>query len=120
MDGLAFALLRLDFANRVLLRIEMALVDSPPIRVKPCDAAWRSQCFQLELYRILVSPKDIREHGPTMVIDRVPSPAQLRFRAAIAPHRIEFCGQSSMLEANSSARQIATSTWSGGKGCTMV
>jgi hypothetical protein len=120
IDVLAFALLRLDFANRVLLRIEMALVGSPPIRVKPCDAAWRSQCFQLEPYRILVSPKDIREHGPTMVIDRVPSPARLRFLADIAPHRIEFCGQSSMLGANSSARQIATSTCSGGRCCPMA
>ena len=120
IDVLAFALLRLGFANRVLLRIEMAPVGSPPIRVTPCDAAWRSQCLQLEPSRILVSPKDIREHGPTMVIDRVPSPARIRFLADIALHRIEFCDQSPMLGANSSARQIATSTCSGGRCCTIA
>jgi len=41
IDVLTFDLLRMGFANRVLLRIEMALVGAPSIRVKSCDAEWR-------------------------------------------------------------------------------
>jgi len=37
IDVLAFDLLRMGFANRVLLGIEMALVGTPPIRVKSSD-----------------------------------------------------------------------------------
>ena len=37
IDVLAFDLLRMGFANRVLLGIEMALVGTPPIRVKSGD-----------------------------------------------------------------------------------
>jgi hypothetical protein len=40
IDVLAFDLLRVCFANRVLLGIDMALVSAPPIGVKSCDAKW--------------------------------------------------------------------------------
>lgn len=85
MDVLAFDLLRMGFANRVLLRSQMALVGSPPIRVKPRAAEWRSQFFEIQKHLILASPKDKRENGPTMVIDRMLSPSRLRFLADIAP-----------------------------------
>jgi hypothetical protein len=42
MDVLAFDLLRLGFANRVLLGSKMALVGAPPIGVKARDAKWFS------------------------------------------------------------------------------
>ena len=60
LDVFAFDLLRLGFANRVLLGIAMALVGPPPVSVKPCDAKGRSQFFTLEKHRIFASPKDIR------------------------------------------------------------
>ena len=46
VDVLAFDLLRLGFANRVLLRSAVVLVGPPPIRVKLRDAKWRQQPAQ--------------------------------------------------------------------------
>ena len=40
IDMLAFDLLRLRFANRVLRGIKMTLIGAPPIGVKTRDAKW--------------------------------------------------------------------------------
>ena len=36
----AFDLLRILFPNRVLVMIDMAIVGTPPVGVKACDAKW--------------------------------------------------------------------------------
>ena len=59
IDMLAFDLLRMSFATRVLLGIEMALVGSPSIGVKACDAKGRSQVLECEKDGILSASKDI-------------------------------------------------------------
>src|SRR5262245_46246155 len=86
----AFDLLRVLFANRMLRRIEMPLVGPPPIRVKPCDPKGCQQVLELEKDRILASPKDVGQHGPTVMINGMPEPPRLRFLADITPHLIEF------------------------------
>ena len=60
IDVLAFDLLRMSFANRVLRGIEMALVGAPAIGIKSGDAKWFEQCFQLEKHLIFAPSKDIR------------------------------------------------------------
>jgi hypothetical protein len=90
VDGLACDLLRLGFANRVLLRIAVSLVGPPPIRVKPCDPTRLEHRFALQKDGILPLPKAIRQHRPTGVIDGRPPPPWLRFLPDIAPHCIEF------------------------------
>ena len=59
IDMLAFDLLRMSFATRVLLGIEMALVGSPSIGVKACDAKGRSQVLECEKDGILSASKYI-------------------------------------------------------------
>jgi hypothetical protein len=71
MDMLACDLLRIGFANRVLGGIEMALGGSPAIGIEAGDATWRHEFWQLEKHYILPSPKNIRHHGPTVMLDRV-------------------------------------------------
>jgi hypothetical protein len=60
IDVLAFDLLRIRFANRVLRGIDMALVGSPAISREVGDVKRRSEFLQLEKHLILPSPKDIR------------------------------------------------------------
>jgi hypothetical protein len=72
IDVFAFDLLRMCFANRVLLGIDMALVGSPSVGIEAGDVKRRQELFQLEQHLILPSPKDIRQHGPTVVIDGMP------------------------------------------------
>jgi hypothetical protein len=79
VDVLAFDLLCMGFANRVLLRSDVSLVGPPPIRVKPCDPKRLEQRFELQKDGILPPPKDIRQHRPTGVIDGMPQPPRLRF-----------------------------------------
>jgi pyruvate/2-oxoglutarate dehydrogenase complex dihydrolipoamide dehydrogenase (E3) component len=90
VDVLAFDLLCMGFANRVLLRIKVSLIGPPPIRVKPRDPKRLEQRFELQKDGILPPPKDIRQHSPTGVIDGMPQPPRLRFLPDITPHFIEF------------------------------
>jgi len=90
IDGLAFDLLRLCFANCVLLGIDMALVGTPPIGIKSRDAKGFSKFFQLEKHCIFSPPKDIRSHLPALMIHRMPYPPRLRLLAHITPQLIEF------------------------------
>jgi hypothetical protein len=46
---------------------------------------------------ILSPPKDVRQHGATVVIDGMPQPPRLRFLADITPHLIELWRQPAAL-----------------------
>jgi len=59
IDVLAFDPLRVLFADYVLLRGDMPLVGTPPIRVKPCDTKWGQQALEFEKDGILPASKDI-------------------------------------------------------------
>jgi hypothetical protein len=90
IDVLAFDLLRMGFANRVLRGIEMTLVGAPAIGIEAGDVKGCQELLQLERHLILPSPKDIRQHGPTVMINGMPEPPRLGFLADITPHLIEF------------------------------
>ena len=90
VDVLAFDLLRVLFANRMLFGGEMPLVGAPSIRVKSCDTKGGQQALAFEKDRSLASSKDVGSHGPTVGIDGVPEPSRLRLLAHITPHLIEL------------------------------
>src|SRR5262249_49788919 len=70
------------------------------------DAKRFEQFFQLEKYLVLAPSKDIRSHGPTGVINRMPEPPWLRFLAHVTPHLIELGRQTSALRQLVSATQF--------------
>ena len=72
IDVFALDGLHVLFADGVLRRIEIALVGASPIRVKPRDAKRFQERLQLQKDRILSVPKDVRQHGATVVIDGMP------------------------------------------------
>ena len=90
IDVLALDFLRMLLANVMLLWVDMPLVRSPSIGVKPRDTKRLKQGLQLQKDRILPSPKDVCQHGATVVIDRMPQPPWLRFLPYVTPHLIEF------------------------------
>jgi hypothetical protein len=85
LDGL-----RVLFTDDVLLRDEMPLVRPPSIGVKARDTKRLKQLFELQKDRISPSAKDVRQHGPTGVIDGMPQPPWLRFLPDITPHLVEL------------------------------
>ena len=90
IDVLAFDLLRVLFAHDVVLGIDMSLVGTPPIRVKPRDPKRLQQRLPLQKGRILPSPKDVGKHLPTVMIDGMPQPPRLGFLPHVTPHLIEL------------------------------
>ena len=84
----------MGFANRVLCGIETALGGSPSIGIEAADVKRRSEFVQWEKHLILPSPKDIRQHGATVMIHRMPEPPRLGFLADITPHLVELGAQS--------------------------
>ena len=95
IDVLAFDLLRMGFAHRVLRGIEMTLVGAPSISIESGDVKRGQELLPLEKHVILPSPKDICQHGPTVMINGMPEPPRLGFLADLTPHLIEFGGQPS-------------------------
>ena len=87
---LAFDLLRLRFAHRVLFRIDMTLISPPAIRVKLRDAKGLQQFLQPQEDVVLAPSKHIRQHLPGVVINGVSQPPRIRFLRHIRPHLIEF------------------------------
>jgi hypothetical protein len=77
IDVRAFDLLRLGFANRVLRGIEMTLVGAPAIDREADDLKRGQELLQLEKHVILPAPKDIRQHGPTVMLNCMPEPPRL-------------------------------------------
>jgi len=90
IDMFALDSLRIGLAHFMLRGVNMALVGAPPIRVEAADPKRLKQLFELQKDGILAPPKDVRQHGPTGVIDGMPQPPRLRFLADITPHFIEF------------------------------
>ena len=68
VDVFALNFLRMLFADFVLLGVDMTLIGAPAIGVKPCDAKRLQEGLQLQKDCILASPKNIRQHGATVVI----------------------------------------------------
>jgi hypothetical protein len=68
----ALDFLRLGLPHFVLLGVEMALIGTPHIRLKPRDAKRLQEGFELQKDRILLSPKDVREHRAAAMVDGVP------------------------------------------------
>ena len=81
VDVLAFDLLRLDFANRVLLGGEMPLIGAPAIGVKTRDTKRCQQLFELQKNRILPPSSNGRQLESGSV---VPSSAATPGAAPIA------------------------------------
>jgi hypothetical protein len=86
----ALDFLRIGLPHFVLLGVEMALIGTPPIRLKPRDAKRLQEGFELPKDRILPSPKDVREHRITAMIARVPEPPRVRFAAHVTPHYVQL------------------------------
>jgi hypothetical protein len=87
IDRFTLDSLHMLLPNVMRLWGEMPLVGPPAIGVKARDAQRLSEGFALHKGRIL-SSKDVRQHGATVVIARVPQPPWLRFLAHIAPHLV--------------------------------
>ena len=81
----------MGFANRVLRGIKMTLIGSPSIGIEARDTKRLQQGLQLQKDRILALSKDISQHLPTVMINRMLEPPRLCFLADITPHLIEFC-----------------------------
>jgi len=90
IDVFALDGLRVLFTDDVLLRNEMPLVRPPTIGVKACDTKRLEQFFELQKDRILPPPKDVRQHGPTGVIDGMPQLPRLCFLPDITLHLVEL------------------------------
>ena len=90
IDVFTLDFLRIGLAHFVLLGVDMALVGAPPIGVEAVDPKRLEQRFELQKDGILSPPKDVRQHGATLVIDGMPQPSRLRFLTDITPHFIEL------------------------------
>jgi hypothetical protein len=93
IDVFALDGLRVLFTDDVLLRDEMPLVRPPSIGIETRDPKRLQQGLQLQKDSILALSKDLPQHLPTVMINRVPQPPRVRFLADITPHLIEFCRQ---------------------------
>jgi len=58
--------------NLMLLWVNVPLVRSPSVGVKSRDTKWLQQVLEFEEDCILPSPKDVRQHRATVMIDRMP------------------------------------------------
>src|SRR5687767_12301714 len=90
IDVLALDLLRVLLAYRMVLRVDMSLVGPPAIRVIPGDAKRRQEGFEPQKDVILTPTKHVRQHLPTLMIDRVPQPPWVRLFAHITPHFVKL------------------------------
>ena len=90
IEVFALDFLRIGLPHFVLLGVEMPLIGTPPIRIKPRDAKRLQEGFELQKDGILPSPKDVCEHSPTVMIDRVPEPPRVRFAAHVTPHFVQL------------------------------
>ena len=72
IDVFTLDFLRIGLAHFVLLGVDMALVGAPPIGVEAVDPKRFQQPFQLQKDGILPASEDIRQHGPPVVINRMP------------------------------------------------
>ena len=90
IDVFALDFLRVRLAHPMLVGVDVPLVRPSPICVIARDAKRLQQSLQLEKHGILLAPKDIRQHVPTVMINGVPQPPRVRFAAHVTPHLIEL------------------------------
>jgi len=87
---LALDFLRVLFAHFMFLRVDMPPIGTPAIGVQPRNTTRLKSFFERQKDRILPPSKDVRQHGPTDVIDGMPPPPRLRFLTDITPHLVEL------------------------------
>jgi hypothetical protein len=76
------------FPNRMLVRINVTTISTPPVCVKPRDAKWPQQGFKFQEDLIRACAKDIGSDLSCAVINRMPQPPLLVFALHKAPHLI--------------------------------
>ena len=72
IDGFTLDSLRVLLANVMLRWVDMPFVRSPSVGVKSRDAKGLQQVLEFEKDGILPSPKDVRQHRATVMIDGMP------------------------------------------------
>src|SRR5215217_6176981 len=72
---LAFDLLGVSFARAMHVRVQMSCVRAPMIGIKTGEPEGLQQCFELQKDLVFAAPKDIRQDGTRVMIDRMPQPA---------------------------------------------
>src|SRR5262245_34093150 len=70
----------------MLLGVDIPLVGTPSIGIEARDTKRLQQGLQVQKDPILALSKDISQHSPTVMINRVPQPPLVRFLADITPH----------------------------------
>ena len=69
----------------------MSCVRAPMIGRKTGEPEGLEQCFALQKDLVFAAPKDLRQDGTCVIIDRVPEPSWLVFLTDKPPHFIHFC-----------------------------
>ena len=90
IDMFALDFLGVLLADHVLLRGDVPLVGTPPIRIEATDPKGSKEGLQLQKHLILPSPKDVRQDGATVVSNSMLQPPRLGFLPDVTPHLIEF------------------------------
>jgi len=72
VDVFALDFLRVLLAHVMLRWVDVPLVRAPSIRIKAGNTKRFQQSLELQKDGILPPPKDIHQHGPTVVIDGMP------------------------------------------------
>ena len=71
---LALDLLRVTFARLGLIRVDMARVRAPIIRIETRNVKRLQQGFELQKHLVLATPKNIGQHLATAMINGMPQP----------------------------------------------
>jgi hypothetical protein len=83
-------LLRVAFAQLMLIYLYMARVRAPRVRITFRDPKGLQQGFELQKYFVLATPKHIGQDLATAVIYRMPQPARCFFPPHEGPHFVDF------------------------------
>ena len=86
----ALDFLCIGFPHFVLLGVDMSLIGTPTIRIKPRDAQRLQQLLESREDLILVSSEHLDQDRACMMINGVPQPARMRFATHVTPHFFEF------------------------------
>src|SRR5512139_2952354 len=74
----------------MFVRLQMALISPPVVRVVAGDPKWGKQGFKFLEHHILTFTKHISQDGISGVVNRVPQPALVGFVADIRPLFVQF------------------------------
>jgi hypothetical protein len=86
----ACTLLRMVFPNRMLVRINVTTISTPPVRIKAREATWPQPCVTFQADLILSRPKDRGEALSCVVVNGMPPPSLLVFTPHKAPHLLHL------------------------------